>query len=86
MVQCSLHLTVLITYFMFVLVCVCVCVSRCDGRGMRDLRPISCEVDVFKPLHGCSIFTRGETQVFCSVTFDSLRSAYRPELLSLILG
>ena len=36
---------------------------RCDGRQFDALRPILCEVDIFKTLHGSSIFQRGETQV-----------------------
>ena len=36
--------------------------KRIDGRGMDELRDISCEVDVFDRLHGSSLFTRGETQ------------------------
>ena len=36
---------------------------RCDGRTLNELRPISCEVDVYKPLHGSATFTRGQTQV-----------------------
>ncbi|XP_028398508.1 polyribonucleotide nucleotidyltransferase 1, mitochondrial-like [Dendronephthya gigantea] len=45
--------------------------GRCDGRTSDQLRPISCDVDLFKPLHGSAVFKRGETQVFCTVTFDS---------------
>ena len=37
--------------------------DRCDGRPFDALRPIRCEVDLFKPLHGSSLFQRGETQV-----------------------
>uniref|UniRef100_K1R5C2 polyribonucleotide nucleotidyltransferase n=1 Tax=Magallana gigas TaxID=29159 RepID=K1R5C2_MAGGI len=37
--------------------------KRCDGRGLSDLRNISCSVDVLKPLHGSSLFQRGQTQV-----------------------
>ena len=36
---------------------------RCDGRQFDVLRPIVCEVDLFKTLHGSSLFQRGETQV-----------------------
>ena len=36
---------------------------RCDGRGLTDLRPISCQVDMYAPLHGSAIFQRGQTQV-----------------------
>lgn len=30
---------------------------------MAALRSISCEVDLFKPLHGSALFQRGQTQV-----------------------
>lgn len=36
---------------------------RCDGRQFDALRPIVCEVDLFRTLHGSSLFQRGETQV-----------------------
>ena len=36
---------------------------RCDGRLMNELRPISCETNVFTELHGSSLFRRGETEV-----------------------
>lgn len=49
--------------------------QRCDGRRFDALRPIKCEVDLFKTLHGSSLFQRGETQVFCTATIGSLRSA-----------
>ncbi|KAJ7365410.1 hypothetical protein OS493_005517 [Desmophyllum pertusum] len=49
--------------------------QRCDGREFDALRPIECEVDLFKSLHGSSLFQRGETQVFCTATLGSLNSA-----------
>uniref|UniRef100_A0A2K5LQV6 Polyribonucleotide nucleotidyltransferase 1, mitochondrial n=1 Tax=Cercocebus atys TaxID=9531 RepID=A0A2K5LQV6_CERAT len=48
--------------------------KRCDGRDLTSLRNISCEVDTFKTLHGSALFQRGQTQVLCTVTFDSLES------------
>ena len=36
---------------------------RIDGRGVRDLRPISAEVGVLPTAHGSGLFQRGETQV-----------------------
>ena len=36
---------------------------RCDGRLAGELRPISCEVNIFDELHGSSLFRRGETEV-----------------------
>lgn len=55
---------------------------RCDGRSFDDLRKISCEVDLFNPLHGSSLFTRGQTQVLCSVTLDSKQSAIKLDSLA----
>lgn len=53
--------------------------QRCDGRAFDTLRPIRCEVDLFKSLHGSALFQRGETQVFCTATLGSLRSAKQPD-------
>ncbi|KFB35183.1 AGAP010791-PA-like protein [Anopheles sinensis] len=50
---------------------------RCDGRGLDDLRNISCSVNLHKPLHGSALFQRGQTQVFCTVALDSPESALR---------
>lgn len=55
---------------------------RCDGRNFEDLRKISCQVDLFNPLHGSSLFTRGQTQVLCSVTLDSKQSAIKLDSLA----
>ncbi|CAL8113864.1 unnamed protein product [Orchesella dallaii] len=59
---------------------------RCDGRSATELRKISCETDVFKPLHGSAIFQRGQTQVFCTVAFDSIDSALKSDPVSIITG
>jgi polyribonucleotide nucleotidyltransferase len=32
---------------------------RIDGRGLADVRPITCEVDVLPRTHGSAVFTRG---------------------------
>ncbi len=36
---------------------------RIDGRGTRDIRPLSAEVGVLPTAHGSAVFQRGETQV-----------------------
>ncbi|XP_067277532.1 polyribonucleotide nucleotidyltransferase 1, mitochondrial isoform X2 [Pseudorasbora parva] len=59
---------------------------RCDGRDLTSLRNISCEVDVFKPLHGSALFQRGQTQVLCSVTFDSLESSMKTDVITTALS
>lgn len=55
---------------------------RCDGRGLDDMRKISCQIDLHKPLHGSALFQRGQTQVFCTVALDSQESALRLDSLS----
>jgi len=37
--------------------------KRIDGRGPRDLRPVSSETGVLPTAHGTGLFQRGETQV-----------------------
>uniref|UniRef100_A0A8B9HN86 Protein phosphatase 4 regulatory subunit 3C n=1 Tax=Astyanax mexicanus TaxID=7994 RepID=A0A8B9HN86_ASTMX len=59
--------------------------KRCDGRDLTSLRDISCEVDIFKPLHGSALFQRGQTQVLCSVTFDSIESSVKPDVITTAL-
>ncbi|XP_014094540.3 polyribonucleotide nucleotidyltransferase 1, mitochondrial [Bactrocera oleae] len=51
--------------------------KRCDGRDYDSLRNISCQVDLYKPLHGSALFQRGQTQVFCTVALDSHDSAMK---------
>ncbi|XP_017288428.1 polyribonucleotide nucleotidyltransferase 1, mitochondrial [Kryptolebias marmoratus] len=60
--------------------------KRCDGREMTALRNISCDVDLFKPLHGSALFQRGQTQVLCSVTFDSLESSIKTDIITTALS
>ena len=59
---------------------------RVDGRAMTELRPIECEVDLFDGLHGSAVFRRGETQVLCTVTFDSQSSAAKADNISKFIG
>jgi polyribonucleotide nucleotidyltransferase len=42
--------------------------KRIDGRGPRDLRPLSSEVGVLPTAHGTGLFQRGETQVMNVLT------------------
>jgi polyribonucleotide nucleotidyltransferase len=41
---------------------------RIDGRGPKDLRPVSSEVGLLSTAHGTGLFQRGETQVMNVVT------------------
>jgi len=45
--------------------------KRVDGRGLKDIRPITCEVGVLPRAHGSALFTRGETQSLCAVTLGT---------------
>jgi polyribonucleotide nucleotidyltransferase len=44
---------------------------RPDGRDLKTIRPISCEVGLLPRTHGSAIFTRGQTQVLSVVTLGS---------------
>ena len=44
---------------------------RPDGRGLKDVRAINCEVGLLPRTHGSAIFTRGQTQVLSVVTLGS---------------
>jgi len=44
---------------------------RLDGRGLTDIRPISCEVGVLPRAHGSALFTRGQTQSLAAVTLGT---------------
>jgi polyribonucleotide nucleotidyltransferase len=48
---------------------------RSDGRGLDDLRPISCATGFLPRVHGVSLFQRGETQAMVSVTLGAGRDA-----------
>lgn len=56
--------------------------KRCDGRQLDELRPISCKVDLYEPLHGSALFQRGQTQVMANVSLDSIESALKLDSLS----
>ncbi len=45
--------------------------TRSDGRGPKDLRPISCEVGVLPRAHGSAIFQRGETQALVTTVLGT---------------
>ena len=42
--------------------------KRVDGRGIYDIRPLSCEVGLIPRVHGSGLFTRGRTQVLSIAT------------------
>jgi polyribonucleotide nucleotidyltransferase len=46
--------------------------KRIDGRGLTDIRPISCEVGVLPRTHGSALFSRGQTQLLTITTLGSV--------------
>ncbi|HYM18584.1 MAG TPA: polyribonucleotide nucleotidyltransferase [Micropepsaceae bacterium] len=63
---------------------------RIDGRDLKTVRPISCEVGVLPRAHGSALFTRGETQGLVVTTLgtgedeqfvDSLEGTYKQHFM-----
>src|SRR5437870_12670602 len=55
---------------------------RLDGRGLADVRPITCEVEVLPRTHGSALFTRGETQALVVATPGTSSDAQKIDALS----
>ena len=45
--------------------------ERADGRGLDQVRPITCEVGVLPRTHGSALFTRGQTQALAVSTLGT---------------
>ena len=54
---------------------------RPDGRGVSDIRPISCAVQVLPRTHGSALFTRGETQALAVTTLGTSSDEQRVDAL-----
>ncbi|TDQ52131.1 polyribonucleotide nucleotidyltransferase [Actinorugispora endophytica] len=46
---------------------------RIDGRGVKDIRSLTAEVNVVPRVHGSALFERGETQILGVTTLNMLR-------------
>ncbi|XP_014516378.1 polyribonucleotide nucleotidyltransferase 2, mitochondrial [Vigna radiata var. radiata] len=53
--------------------------NRVDGRQLDEVRPLYCEAGCISVLHGSALFSRGETQVLCTVTLGAPTDAQRLE-------
>ncbi|MFQ5746432.1 MAG: polyribonucleotide nucleotidyltransferase [Gemmatimonadota bacterium] len=51
--------------------------ERVDGRGLDEIRPISCDVGVLPRTHGSALFTRGQTQALCVTTLGTVADEQR---------
>ena len=64
--------------------------KRPDRRGLKDIRPITCEIGILPRTHGSALFTRGETQAIVVTTLgttmdeqkvDTLEDAYSKKFM-----
>lgn len=51
--------------------------ERADGRGLDQIRPITCEVGLLPRTHGSALFTRGQTQSLAVTTLGTSRDEQR---------
>ena len=51
--------------------------QRFGGRGLTDVRPISCEVGLLPRVHGSALFSRGQTQVLTITTLGPIGKAQK---------
>ena len=51
--------------------------KRVDGRGIDEIRPLAAEVGFLPRVHGCGLFTRGQTQVMTICTLGPVSDAQR---------
>jgi polyribonucleotide nucleotidyltransferase len=64
--------------------------TRIDGRGLSDVRKITCDAGIIPLTHGSALFTRGETQALAVATLgtgvdeqlmDTLTSTYKEHFM-----
>ncbi|MCH4189916.1 MAG: polyribonucleotide nucleotidyltransferase, partial [Bifidobacterium tibiigranuli] len=55
---------------------------RIDGRGLRDIRTLSAEVDIVPRVHGSALFQRGETQILGVTTLNMLKMEQQIDAIS----
>ncbi|ANE36248.1 polynucleotide phosphorylase [Campylobacter iguaniorum] len=55
---------------------------RADGRGLKEVRPITIETNILPSAHGSCLFTRGQTQALVVTTLGTDSDAQMNELLT----
>lgn len=55
---------------------------RADGRGLKEIRPISIETNLLPNAHGSCLFTRGQTQALVVTTLGSENDAQISDVLT----
>jgi polyribonucleotide nucleotidyltransferase len=53
--------------------------KRLDGRGLKDVRAIDCEVGILPRVHGSALFQRGETQALVTIALGTVSDEQRVE-------
>ncbi len=56
--------------------------TRADGRGLKDVRPISIDTNILPSAHSSCLFTRGETQALVVGTLGGDKDGQMYELLN----
>ncbi len=56
--------------------------KRVDGRGTKDIRPISSEVGILPRTHGSALFNRGETQALAALTLGTSQDEQRMDYIT----
>ncbi|TET63397.1 MAG: polyribonucleotide nucleotidyltransferase [Candidatus Stahlbacteria bacterium] len=51
--------------------------KRIDGRSLKEIRPVSCEIGILPRTHGSAIFTRGQTQSLAVTTLGTASDEQR---------
>ncbi|MBE0432050.1 polyribonucleotide nucleotidyltransferase [candidate division WOR-3 bacterium] len=51
--------------------------TRLDGRGLTEVRPVSCEIGLLPRTHGSALFTRGQTQSLAVTTLGTASDEQR---------
>ena len=55
--------------------------KRLDGRGLENVRQITCDVGLLPRVHGSAVFTRGETQALVATTLGTSGDQQRIDAL-----
>ncbi len=50
---------------------------RIDGRSLKEIRPVSCEIGLLPRTHGSALFTRGQTQSLAVTTLGTASDEQR---------
>jgi len=57
--------------------------ERVDGRGLQEVRAISCDTSLLPRAHGSALFTRGQTQALATITLGSIRDEQRMDNINI---